>query len=153
MIHWHLEALPLNKLKEHPKNPRQINKKQFQHLQGLIAKFGLIDKPIVNKDWTIIAGHQRLKVLKKMKAKTIECWIPDEQLSDEDAEELLVRHNLNQGTFDYDVLANVFEPLDLLNWGFTEEQLLDCCSEEETEEKKETNNKKQKTCPNCGCEI
>jgi len=123
-ITWHLEVLPIKSLKDHEKNPRQISKDQFQHLSGLIAKFGLIDKPIVNKDWIIIGGHQRIKVLKKMKAKTVECWVPDEQLEQEDIDHLCIGLNLNQGTFDWDILANEWEPLDLLKWGFTEEQLL-----------------------------
>src|SRR5271166_3724937 len=106
MISWHLEVLPIKDLKEHPKNPRQINKEQFQHLSNLIAKFGLIDKPIVNLDKTIIGGHQRIKVLKKMKVKEVECWVPDQQLSEKDIDELCVRLNLNQGQWDYDILAN-----------------------------------------------
>ena len=123
MIQWHLETHAIKSLKSHPKNPRQISKEQFQHLEGLIAKFGFIDRPIVNSDNTIICGHQRIRILKKMKIKTVECWVPDQPLSDEDVEELLIRHNLNQGSFDYDILANVFEPLDLLKWGFTEDEL------------------------------
>ncbi|HMG15005.1 MAG TPA: ParB N-terminal domain-containing protein, partial [Saprospiraceae bacterium] len=124
MFNWHLEILPIKDLKEHSKNPRQITKDQFQHLKGLIAKFGLIDKPIVNKDWTIIGGHQRIKVLKKMKAKTVECWVPDDQLEQEDIDHLCIGLNLNQGSFDYDILANQWDACDLLKWGFTEEQLL-----------------------------
>jgi DNA modification methylase len=124
MINWHLEILNIKDLKDHPKNPRQISKEQFHHLGELIKKFGLIDKPIVNKDLTIIGGHQRVRVLKKMKAKSVECWIPDEQLEQEDIDHLCVGLNLNQGAFDYEILANSWEPLDLLKWGFTEEQLL-----------------------------
>ena len=155
MIHWCLEVHPIKTLKAHPKNPRQISKEQFQHLEGLIAKFGFIDRPIINSDKTIICGHQRVRVLKKMKAKTVECWVPDELLSDEDVEELLIRHNLNQGSFDYDVLANSFEPLDLLKWGFSEAQLLGISEElEESSDGEEKNSsKKNKCCPNCGHEL
>lgn len=154
MINWHLEVLPIKTLKDHPKNPRQISKEQFQHLESLIDKFGFIDRPIVNKDLVIICGHQRIRVLKKKKQKTVECWIPEEALSDEDVEELLVRHNLNQGSFDYDILANMFNPIDLLKYGFSEQQLLGICKEaEEVLEKEEKNNNKTKTCPNCGHEL
>lgn len=165
MINWHLEVLPIKKLKEHPKNPRQISKDQFYHLKNLITKFGLIDKPIVNKDWTIIGGHQRIKVLKKMKAKTVECWIPDVQLEDEDLDHLCIGLNLNQGKFDYDILANEWEPLDLLKWGFTEEQLIgkyketeekikSAAKEEEVDlEDSEEKKKKKHMCPSCGYEF
>ena len=154
MINWHLEVIPIKSLKDHPKNPRQISKEQFQKLESLIDKFGFIDRPIVNLDHTIICGHQRIRVLKKKKQKTVECWIPGEALSDEDVEELLVRHNLNQGSFDYDILANMFNPIDLLNYGFSEQQLLGMSKEaEEVIEQEEKNSNKTKTCPNCGHEL
>lgn len=131
MINWKLETIPIKDLKEHPKNPRQISKDQFQRLSNLIAKFGLIDKPIVNLDRMIIGGHQRVKVLKKMKVKEVECWIPDHQLTDEEIDHLCIGLNLNQGTFDYDILANQWDAIDLLKYGFTEEQLLGISEEVE----------------------
>ncbi len=93
------------------------------HLEGVIAKFGMIDKPVVNLDMTIIGGHQRVKILKKMKVKEVECWVPDSLLEEKDVEELMIKHNLNQGSWDFDALANNFEVMDLLGYGFSEEQL------------------------------
>ena len=69
MINWNLQNLPIKSLKDHSKNPRQISKEHLHHLENLIHKFGLIDKPIVNQDMTTIGGHQRVKVLKRMKVK------------------------------------------------------------------------------------
>lgn len=152
MINWKLETIAIKELKDHPKNPREIKKDQLQHLENLIKKFGLIDKPIVNLDRTIIGGHQRVRILKKMKAKTVECWVPDSQLSQEDLDHLCVALNLNQGIWDWDLLANEYEALDLLNWGFTEEQLLGICKEadEVLSEEGEGKKKKSKECPHCG---
>lgn len=132
IINWKLESIPIKELKDHPKNPRQINKDQMRHLENLIKKFGLIDKPIVNLDRVIIGGHQRIKILKRMKAKHVECWVPDHLLTEEEIDHLCIGLNLNQGQFDYDILANQWEVLDLLEWGFTEEQLMGCAKEVET---------------------
>ena len=154
MINWKLEILPIKNLKEHPKNPRQISKEQVQHLTDLIDEFGLIDKPIINKDLTIIGGHQRIRILKKKKAKHIECWVPEDQLTDEQVDHLCIGLNINQGKFDYDILGNLWEPLDLLKWGFTEEQLLGSFKEaEEILEEEKTSSSKKKECPNCGHEF
>jgi DNA modification methylase len=133
MINWKLEEIQIKLLKEHPKNPRQIKKDQFERLGALIDKFGLIDKPIVNKDLTIIGGHQRIRVLKKKKVKFVECWVAEEQLSDEQVDELCIGLNLHQGSFDFDILANEWDPIDLLNYGFTEEQLLGECKPDITD--------------------
>ena len=156
MINWTLQTIPIKQLKPNPKNPRQINKDQAGHLQELIEKFGLIDKPIVNMDYVIIGGHQRIKILKKMRVKDVECWVPDRQLSDEEVDRLMIGVNLNQGTFDYDILSSHFEPIDLLSWGFTEKQLFDTCVQPEEEtaaEENERTNKKKHTCPSCGYEF
>lgn len=157
MIEWILKEVEIKSLKKHPKNPREIKKDKFNRLSKLIEKFGLIDKPIINEDMTIIGGHQRIEVLKKKKSKVVECWVSKERLSDEDIDELCIGLNLHQGTWDYDCLANSWDPLDLLNYGFSEEQLLGTCKEAEevlddnSEEVKK--NKKTKECPNCGCEF
>lgn len=131
MIEWTLMTLSLKTLKPHAKNPRQINKDQAKHLEDLIKKFGLIDKPIVNLDNMIIGGHQRIKILKKLKLKEVQCWVPDHLLSEEEIDHLCIGLNLNQGSFDFDILANEWNPIDLLKWGFTEEQLIGSAKEAE----------------------
>lgn len=153
MINWKLERVAIRELKNHPKNPRQINKESLQRLTKLIDKFGLIDKPIINADRTIIGGHQRIKILKKMKVKEIECQIPDRMLDEKEVEELLIGHNLIQGNWDWDIMANNFEPLDLLKYGFTEQQLFGYFEEAENiqgEKEEKSEEKKLRECPNCG---
>lgn len=153
MIHWRLETLEIKRLKQHPKNPRQINKQQLDRLSKTIDKFGLIDKPIVNSDDTIIGGHQRIRILKTQKAKKIECWVPDRLLDDKEVEELVISLNLNQGSWDVDVLANSWNMEDLLSYGFTEDYLVGITEEETEPEEGKSKEKKCKTCPSCGAEI
>jgi len=150
---WTLTEVTIKSLKEHPKNPRQIGKEQFERLGNLIQKFGLIDKPIVNMDMTIIGGHQRIRYLKRQKIKTVECWIANRLLDEKEVEELMIGVNKIHGAFDFDILANVFDPIDLLNWGFSEKELLDTCSEAEEileEQQQEEKKKSMKECPSCG---
>ncbi|MEN6512241.1 MAG: hypothetical protein ABFD00_10495 [Chloroherpetonaceae bacterium] len=156
MINWNLQTINIKDLKEHPKNPRQIGKEQFARLGNLIDKFGLIDKPIVNTDMTLIGGHQRIKYLKKQKQKTTQCWMPDRELNEKEVEELLIGMNKIHGQFDFDLLANHFEPLELLNWGFSEKELFDNFQhvEENLENSTcEEKSKKSKLCPACGHEF
>lgn len=153
MIKWLLKELPIKDLKNHPKNPRQIHKDQLRRLTDTIDKFGLIDRPIVNADMTIIGGHQRIRILKKKKIKTIECWVAPELLNDDAVDELNIALNLNQGTFDYDILLDCWDPLKLLEYGFTEQQLTGYCNEEEDSEETKKNKNKLKECPQCGCQF
>lgn len=121
---WSLVTVPIKQLKENPKNPRQLSKKQAEDLQKSLDRFGLIDKPIINTDNQIIGGHQRVKLLKKSKVKEVECWMPDRTLTDDEVDELCIRHNKNTGEWDWDVLADQWDPTDLVDWGFTVNELV-----------------------------
>lgn len=111
-----IEQIKASKLKPATYNPRQISTKQFKDLSKSIATFGLVDPIIVNKDYTVIGGHQRLKVLNEMQTDTIPCVVLD--LSKEKEKELNVRLNKNTGDFDIDILANEFDIDELVDWGF-----------------------------------
>lgn len=153
MINWKLEKRLVKDLKPHPKNPRQLTKDQERHLRSSIDKFGLAEKIIINTDGTIIGGHQRLSILKGMKTKEIECWVPERVLSEDEVDEFCIRLNKNHGEWDWDALANNFDVPALLEWGFSVDELeLDKITEIESESKEE-NTKKLNTCPSCGCEF
>lgn len=157
MITWKLETRKIKDLKKHPKNPRKLTKDQYVSLSTSIWCYGLIDKPIINLDNTIIGGHQRIEVLKKHKIKEIECWVPNSELSEKEVEELNIRLNRG-GTFDYDILANEYEMQELAEYGFTPAELeicLDNALDDEIQEidEKGKKAKKCKLCPACGHEF
>jgi len=117
-----IEKIQINKLKPATYNPRQISTKQYNDLKESIERFGLVDPIVVNKDMTIIGGHQRYKIWKE-KAKqsgvediTISCVVLD--LNKEQERELNVRLNKSGGEFDMDILANEFDIDELVDWGF-----------------------------------
>ena len=124
MIYWDMIKHKVSNLKEHPKNPRQLTKDQEKQLKESIKKFGMIDKPIINTDMMIIGGHQRLKILKQLKIKEIECWYPSRKLTEQEVDELNIRLNKNTGEWDWDVLANEWNTSDLVDWGFNPVELL-----------------------------
>ena len=116
-ITWSLEKRKLTDLKDYAKNPRKISKDQVEQLKKNITKFGLIDKPFINTDNVVIGGHQRIRLLKKMGYDEIEVHVPDRTLTDKEVEELNYRHNENGGAWDFDILANQYDHIDLLSWG------------------------------------
>ena len=106
-------------------NPRQLTKDQHQHLKDSIQRFGLVDPILVNshadrKD-IIIGGHQRVRVAKDLDIQEVPCI--ELSLTYEKERELNIRLNKNSGSWDYDVLANMFEMEELQDWGFDESQL------------------------------
>ena len=117
-MQWTLETRKIKDLKDYEKNPRRLTKDQEVHLKKSIDRFGLIDKPIITRDGTLIGGHQRKNILKKLGLKEVECWVPDKDLDEKEIQELNIRLNKNSGEFNFDVLANEFDVPDLLEWGF-----------------------------------
>ena len=116
-----IEKIEINKLQPASYNPRQISTKQYKDLKESIKKFDLVDPIIINKDMTVIGGHQRLKVCKDLKHTEIDCVVLD--LTKEEEKELNIRLNKSGGEFDLDILANEFEIEELKDWGFKQIEL------------------------------
>ena len=116
---WKTEKRKISDLKECEYNPRQLTKKQYKDLKKSLDKFGLCEIPVINTDNTIIAGHQRIKILKeKSPDAEIEVRVPSKKLNKEQFDEYLIRSNKNTGEWDFDTLANSFEMDALYEFGF-----------------------------------
>ena len=111
-----IQLIKINKLKPATYNPRQISTKQYNDLKKSLSKFSLVEPIVVNKDMTIIGGHQRYKICKELKHTEIDCVVLD--LNKEEERELNIRLNKNTGEFDIDILANEFDIDQLVDWGF-----------------------------------
>lgn len=154
MRDWKNETRKISELKPYHKNPRKLTAKQSQDIQKSIEKFGLTDKPLIQPDGTIIGGHARVKVLKKMGYKEIPVLVASPALDEKEIEEAVIRHNKNTGEFDYEILANEWDISNLIDWGFEEKDLFgiaDVISEDPLEEEEKKN--KCNMCPHCGKEI
>jgi DNA modification methylase len=125
-----IEKKKLSELTPAPYNPRQSTAKQEKHLKASLEKFGVVEPIIFNKQTGyIVGGHFRVRELKKLGYKEIECVIVD--LSEEDEKELNIRLNANTGEWDWDILANEWDAVELEEWGLevpnfeAEEQILE----------------------------
>jgi DNA modification methylase len=111
-----IEKKKISDLIPAPYNPRQSTAKQEKHLKESLEKFGLVEPIIFNKQTGyIVGGHFRVRELKKLGIKEIECVIVD--LNEEDEKELNIRLNANTGGWDWDTLANDWDVVDLEAWG------------------------------------
>ena len=115
----------INSLIESEYNPRQLKKEQYDNIANSIKRFGIVDPIIVNKNKNreniIIGGHQRVKVAKDLKIKEVPCVELD--LTIEKEKELNVRLNKNTGEWNFDVLADLFDVDELIDWGFKKIEL------------------------------
>jgi len=152
----------ISRLKPYDRNPRHIAQQDFEKLKQDIQDDPdfFHDRPCLvneaNGELTVYAGNQRLRAAKSLGLKQVPCIIRKD-LDEETMRRRVVKDNLHRGDWDYDILANEFDAIDLLSWGFSEEQLIglkDAEQIEGSEEDEETkNSKKNKICPQCGHEF
>lgn len=120
MITFQTQKRKLSDLLPYPNNPRKLTARQEAKLKESLEKFDLAEIPVINTDGTIIAGHQRVKILKDLygEDREIEVRVPKKKLSLQDMEELLIRDNLNVGEWDFEMLATNFDQAWLDDVGF-----------------------------------
>lgn len=134
-MRWAVEKRNIKSLTINPKNPRRMTKDQASHLKESISKFGMCEPIVINTDGTVIGGHQRLSTLKKLGHKEVDVYVPEAKLSEEEASELNIRLNRNTGEWDFDILANNWDASDLVQWGFTTQELhIEMVNSEESKE-------------------
>jgi DNA modification methylase len=120
-LDWETTQKKVSELIPHSSNPRKISKKQMRDLQKSIIDFNLVEIPVVDTDNTIIAGHQRIKVLLNLGRgdEMIDVRIPSRALSKEERERYLIASNALGGEWDVTKLK-IFESDFLLDIGFDE---------------------------------
>ena len=106
-------------------NPRKLSRIQEQDLRDSLTRFGLVDPVIVNthpdRKNIIIGGHQRVKVWELMGNTEVDCT--ELSLTLDREKELNIRLNKNTGSFDEDLLKEYFKYEELIEYGFTPDEL------------------------------
>ena len=93
-------------------NPRKQLKPgdaEYEKIKNSILHFGYVDPIIINKDGTIIGGHQRATVMKDLGTIEAECVVVD--LSKEDEKALNIALNKISGEWDMEKLGVLLEEL------------------------------------------
>jgi ParB-like chromosome segregation protein Spo0J len=68
-----IENIAIDKLKPAKYNPRKIDEATLNRLTKNIEEFGFVDPVIINKDNTVIGGHQRIKAATKLGLEILPC--------------------------------------------------------------------------------
>jgi len=96
-------------------NPRIMPPDQGEALARSIARWGVVEPIVVNKDGTIIGGHQRFEALRRMGATEAPCVVLD--LDPNDARALNIALNKISGEWDEPALAEWLAQLRAAEWG------------------------------------
>jgi len=108
-----LETLQLNKLNPAEYNPRTITKDEFEGLKTSLKTFGQQENLIVNKDMTIISGHQRYNAMKALGWTEAVCNLVDLDKHQEKKLNVLMNSKAISGKYDDLKLSEILEELKL----------------------------------------
>jgi DNA modification methylase len=124
-LQWHTETRKVSALIPNDKNPRVMSPKQIEDLKKSLKKFNLVEVPVINADNKVVAGHQRLMVLKLLgrENETIEVRVPSRKLTKSEYDQYLITSNALKGTWDWQKLAANFEMDTILVSGFDDADL------------------------------
>ncbi len=161
-----LKKVFLSELQPADYNPRtdlQPDDPEYQAIKRSIEEFGYVEPIIVNSDYTVIGGHQRVKVLKDLGKVSVDVIVIDLDKTREKA--LNVALNKITGSWDMEKLSRVMEDLKLTDFdltftGFTQVEIDGMLAEpvnlDDFFEKGQHNSTKKNRivkCPHCGEEF
>lgn len=121
-IIWETEKKQISELKPWERNPRKVGEKEYGDINKSLTRFGLAEPIVINDDGTIIGGQLRIKILKEKGKQEADVRVPNRHLTEKEVEELNLRLNKNQASWNLDMLANFDEKL-LKEVGWTGEEL------------------------------
>tara|TARA_R110002050_G_scaffold66786_1_gene144704 strand:+ start:2628 stop:3224 length:597 start_codon:yes stop_codon:yes gene_type:complete len=121
------EVIKLYKIKSNPNNPRLIKDDKFHKLVKSIKEFPemLKIRPIVvNEELIVLGGNMRLKACKEAGLKEVPI-VKASGLTVKQQREFIVKDNVGFGDWDWEMLANEWNTVELENWGMDSWQNID----------------------------
>jgi hypothetical protein len=113
------KTVKISEIKPNPNNPRLIKDEKFAKLVNSIKGFPemLEIRPIVvNSDMIVLGGNMRLKACKEAGLKEIPVIFADD-LTEEQQREFIIKDNVGFGEWDWEMIANEWDPEQLEDWG------------------------------------
>lgn len=108
-----LQLIALNKLKPASYNPRTMGADELEGLKESIKTFGQQENLIVNKDLTVISGHQRLKAMESLGLTEAMCNVVDLDKRQEKKLNVLMNSQAISGRYNDLMLVEILEELKL----------------------------------------
>jgi hypothetical protein len=121
-----------------------MTRKQADGLRLSIERFGFAVPFLVSPTGDIYDGHQRQALMGAIKQygpnATVDVRVSSRPLTDDERRELVVRLKQNQAGWDFDMLPNLYDKEELLEWGFEQWEIGDIIGVDTMDAARQTNN-------------
>lgn len=121
------QKVSINTITLNPDNPRLIRDEKFNKLVKSIETFPEMLKLrpiIVDEDNVILGGNMRYEAQKHLGIKEVYV-VKAEGLTDEQKQEFIIKDNVGFGEWDWDILGNEWNSVQLEDWGMDNWQNMD----------------------------
>lgn len=121
-----MSAIEINngQLKGLPKNPRLIKNAKYDKLKESITNYpemlawrSLLVYPLDNGKYIIVGGNMRYRAMKELKHKEAPVFIIPKETPIEKIKAYTILDNNGFGEWDWDLLANEWDEVQLMDWG------------------------------------
>ena len=112
------QQVPISQVQIDPHNPRILSKEKFEKLKTSIQEFPemLKVRPLVVADGYVIGGNMRLLAMKDLGYR--EVYIIDvTDWTKTQRDEFMIKDNVSFGEWDWDMLGNEWNTIEIAEWG------------------------------------
>ena len=111
-----IRKIKIENLKEYENTPVVHSKEQINKLAEILKQYGFRQPIVIDKDYTIVAGHGRLQAVKKLGYEEIDCVVADDLSEEEIRAYRLADNKIKELSFwDEDLLKIELLNLDNIN--------------------------------------
>lgn len=149
-----VNKISIQDIKPYENNAKKHDETQIKNVAESIKQFGFVQPIVLDRNNEIVIGHCRYEASKLLGLGEVPCVRVDE-LTDEQVKKLrIVDNKANESPWDFDLLEQELENLDMDDFDFdfliatdmSDEKLNDLFVDDETEPKEP----KKIQCPHCG---
>jgi hypothetical protein len=113
-----MKRVPIGTIKNNPNNPRVIKDDKFKKLVQSIKdlpEMAEVRPVVVNTDMVVLGGNMRLKAMREAGWKDVPIQVVD--WDEEKQRQFIIKDNVSGGEWDWEMLANQWDELELQEWG------------------------------------
>lgn len=108
----------LDEITPYDKNAKTHDQTQINNVAESIRQYGFVQPIVVDRDGVIVIGHCRALAAKKLGMKSVPCVCVDDLTPEQVNALRLVDNKSNESPWDFDLLADELEGLDLTGFDF-----------------------------------
>lgn len=116
----------LDEITPYDKNAKTHDQTQINNVAESIRQYGFVQPIVIDRDGIIVIGHCRTLAAKKLGMGSVPCVCVDDLTPEQVNALRLVDNKSNESPWDFDLLADELEGLDLtgfdFDWGLPEEE-------------------------------